>query len=71
MVPVPCRWVLLCSQDVSNGVLSTNVQPSMALLKLMFTELGWHFEKEGGYLDEAAHDQYKADWAKLKELRQR
>ena len=43
----------------------------MALLKLMFTELGWHFEKEGGYLDEAAHDQYKADWAKVKELRQR
>lgn len=69
MVLVLCRWVILCSEDGGNGVLSTKVQPSVALVKLIFTELGWHFENGGGYLDEAALEQYDKDRAVLKESR--
>ena len=68
---MPCSWNILCSQDQSNGTLSTNVQPSIALVKLIFTELGWHFEKGGAWLDDAALEQYNADWANVKDIRKR
>ena len=48
-----------------------NVQPSIALVKLIFTELGWHFEKGGAWLDDAALEQYNADWANVKDIRKR